>query len=279
MTQNFRTAFRGFNQEDVVNYLEFMNNQYTIRVNQITSEVDYLRKKLSGSGPDADEAAAVIEQLQEANRALDSLRSEHESLKGKYEALKNKLAMMDQVEDRTEDLNAMEAVIEKLQAENSELKKRCAELSTAKPVKAETAAPVKKDEPEDIPDSPLHKDTDWEDIGLSPDPVLSHQELESDLEIYLNNLEPVDKDFDFAPSRRDEKQVNFEFAPERKTASKVEEDTHTAKKFDFSFDVEDYLPKVNKPETSPVDLDDDFENLRRVMAKARKTLSSIDFDD
>lgn len=25
MTQNFRTAFRGFNQEDVVNYLEFMN--------------------------------------------------------------------------------------------------------------------------------------------------------------------------------------------------------------------------------------------------------------
>ncbi len=279
MTQNFRTAFRGFNQEDVVNYLEFMNNQYTIRVNQITSEVDYLRKKLSGSGSGEDEIAALSAQLQEANQALESLRSEHESLKGQYNALKNKVALMAQAEDRTEDLNAMEAVIEKLQAENSALKKRCSELS-ANAAAVEEAVPFAPQEPEAQPDSAHHADDDWGDFGLSPNPVLSHQELESDLEIYLNNLEPVDKDFDFAPSRREEKEPEFDFAPEREAppASNTE-DIPAEKKYDFSFDVEEYLPKVNKPEPGPVDLDDDFENLRRVMAKARKTLNSIDFDD
>lgn len=264
MTQNFRTAFRGFHQEDVVNYLEFMNNQYTIRVNQITSEVDYLRKKLSGSSSGEEEIAALTDRLQEANQALDTLRSEHESLKGQYNALKNKLAVMTPVKDRTEELNAMQATIEKLQAENAALKKRCAELS-ADTADKQPAAPVIPQKPE------IALDDRWEDIGLSPDPVLSHRELESDLEIYLNNLEPVDKGFDFTPSRRQETPVDFDSG---------EPDTACAeKKDDFAYDVEEYLPKVNQPEAAFPDLDDDFENLRRVMAKARETLDSIDFDD
>lgn len=271
MTQNFRTAFRGFHQEDVVNYLEFMNNQYTIRVNQITSEVDYLRKKLSGSSSGEEEIAALTDRLQEANQALDTLRSEHESLKGQYNALKNKLAVMTPVKDRTEELNAMQATIEKLQAENAALKKRCAELS-ADTADKQPAAPV-------IPQkSEIALDDRWEDIGLSPDPVLSHRELESDLEIYLNNLEPVDKDFDFAPTRRQETPLDFDFTV-HDTAPKEPDTAPAETKHDFPFDAEEYLPKVNQPEAAFPDLDDDFENLRRVMAKARETLDSIDFDD
>lgn len=273
MTQNFRTAFRGFNQEDVVNYLEFMNNQYTIRVNQITSEVDHLRKKLIGLGSGEDEVA-------KANAALDSLRREHEALKDKYNAIKNKLDLMEQAEDRTEDLNAMEAVIEKLQAENKTLKQRCARLENEK-------AEDKKAKPfritEEPKAAPAPANDDFGDLGFAPDPELSHRELESDLEIYLNNLEPVDKGFDFTPSYRKSEDVDLDFAPKRKEETsepKVQDvPSFSTDKLNISFDVEDYLPKVNKPERDAMDLDDDFENLRRVMAKARKTLDSFDFDD
>lgn len=280
MTQNFRTAFRGFNQEDVVNYLEFMNNQYTIRVNQITSEVDHLRKKLIGLGSGEDEVAKANDKLLEANAALDSLRREHEALKDKYNAIKNKLDLMEQAEDRTEDLNAMEAVIEKLQAENKTLKQRCARLENEK-------AEDKKAKPfritEEPKAAPAPANDDFGDLGFTPDPELSHRELESDLEIYLNNLEPVDKGFDFTPSYRKGEDVDLDFAPKRKKETsepKVQDvPSFSTDKLNISFDVEDYLPKVNKPERDAMDLDDDFENLRRVMAKARKTLDSFDFDD
>ena len=43
---NFRTAFNGFNREDVVHYLEYLNSKHTAQVNQLTSEADFLRSKL-----------------------------------------------------------------------------------------------------------------------------------------------------------------------------------------------------------------------------------------
>ena len=44
--QNFRSAFNGFNREDVVRYLEYLNSRHTSQVNQLTSEAEYLRNKL-----------------------------------------------------------------------------------------------------------------------------------------------------------------------------------------------------------------------------------------
>ena len=44
--QNFRSAFNGFNREDVVHYLEFINAKHTAQVNQLTAENEELREKL-----------------------------------------------------------------------------------------------------------------------------------------------------------------------------------------------------------------------------------------
>ena len=39
-SQNFRSAFNGFNREDVVHYLEYLNTKHTNQVNQLTAEND-----------------------------------------------------------------------------------------------------------------------------------------------------------------------------------------------------------------------------------------------
>ena len=43
--QTFRSAFNGFNREDVVRHLEYINAQHTAEVNQLRSELEFLRSK------------------------------------------------------------------------------------------------------------------------------------------------------------------------------------------------------------------------------------------
>lgn len=42
---NFRSAFNGFNREDVVHYIEFLNTKHAAELSQMNSELDYLRTK------------------------------------------------------------------------------------------------------------------------------------------------------------------------------------------------------------------------------------------
>ena len=44
--QNFRSAFNGFNREDVVHYLEYINSKHNTLVNQLTEENEQLRAQL-----------------------------------------------------------------------------------------------------------------------------------------------------------------------------------------------------------------------------------------
>lgn len=47
MIHNFRSAFNGFNRDDVVHYLEFLNNKHSSQIAQLTSDADYLRQQLN----------------------------------------------------------------------------------------------------------------------------------------------------------------------------------------------------------------------------------------
>ena len=62
--QNFRSAFNGFNREDVVRYLEYINAKHAAQVSQLTSEADYLRSKAENQ-PDV----TALEQERDALRA------------------------------------------------------------------------------------------------------------------------------------------------------------------------------------------------------------------
>lgn len=46
IAHNFRSALNGFNREDVVKYIEFMNSRHTTEVNQLHGEIESLKSEL-----------------------------------------------------------------------------------------------------------------------------------------------------------------------------------------------------------------------------------------
>lgn len=81
--QKFRSSFNGFNRDDVVHYLEYLNSKHTAQVNQLTSEADFLRSKLEAvqADPNLAETIAVLEQER------DDLRAQLEDLQARYDAM------------------------------------------------------------------------------------------------------------------------------------------------------------------------------------------------
>ena len=45
--QNFRSAFHGFNREDVVNYIEYLNNRYTSQLEQLNNQLQESKGSVS----------------------------------------------------------------------------------------------------------------------------------------------------------------------------------------------------------------------------------------
>lgn len=82
-SQNFRSAFNGFNREDVVRYLEYLNSKQASLVNQLTEEVENLRQKLkvAAEAIAADSARAErIAALEEENaRLMEQLEEAHKA--------------------------------------------------------------------------------------------------------------------------------------------------------------------------------------------------------
>ena len=79
--QNFRSAFNGFNREDVVHYIEYLNTKHTSALNQLKAENQTLADELAAlrATPDLTEEYA---QLQEENR---NLSAQIEELTGQLE--------------------------------------------------------------------------------------------------------------------------------------------------------------------------------------------------
>ncbi len=97
--QNFRSAFNGFNREDVVNYISYVTTKHETEVNELRSEIDTLTKDLDAVHSESDsredleqenaEQKAQIEALQQENDAQKELIAE---LQEQLEAQKQQLA-------------------------------------------------------------------------------------------------------------------------------------------------------------------------------------------
>lgn len=61
-SQTFRAAFNGFNREDVVRYIEYLNNKHNTQVNQLRGEIQALQEQLR-ERPEPQPAADTTEQL------------------------------------------------------------------------------------------------------------------------------------------------------------------------------------------------------------------------
>lgn len=82
--QNFRSAFNGFNREDVVHYIEYLNTNHSAEINQLRSELELLQNKLdaASANTEAQERLAAAEaQREEYKRKLAEAEEDAEALR------------------------------------------------------------------------------------------------------------------------------------------------------------------------------------------------------
>lgn len=97
VTLNFRSALGGFNREDVVHYIEYMNSKHTGQVNQLEGEAEELRRKLEQlqAVPDlSQELNELKAQLEAAQELEAALTQEREQLKAELATARDEIETM-----------------------------------------------------------------------------------------------------------------------------------------------------------------------------------------
>ena len=79
--QNFRSALNGFNREDVVHYIELINNKHNAQVNQLNTEIQALQDQLNSLLSQTAEAENLAVQLSDAQSKNTALEQELEDLR------------------------------------------------------------------------------------------------------------------------------------------------------------------------------------------------------
>jgi len=83
--QNFRSAVGGFNREDVVRYIEYINNKHASQVNQLNTELQTLQAELAPLREQSTREAELVAQLEEANARAAALEQELEAVRAELE--------------------------------------------------------------------------------------------------------------------------------------------------------------------------------------------------
>lgn len=117
-TQNFRSAFNGFNREDVVQYIQYINTKHTEEVNQLRSEVEFLQEKIRSIDP------ATVQLLADAEKERDDYKKQLDEALSVKEALEARCSELEAERDNalcqesdTADVKSLEAQILSLQQE------------------------------------------------------------------------------------------------------------------------------------------------------------------
>ncbi len=77
-SQNFRSAFNGFNREDVVHYLEYLNSKHSTLINQLSEETETLRQKLSLAAEAISSDSSRTERIAALEQELETLRQQRD---------------------------------------------------------------------------------------------------------------------------------------------------------------------------------------------------------
>ena len=124
--QTFRKSMNGFNREDVVHYLEFLNAKHTAQVNQMNADAETQTQKLLALQEAATTAAQQVTEMREKLVASESARQE---LEEKCRELQDQLDAKPRQEIQDpEKLEILQADLQKANQENDELRSRCEEL-------------------------------------------------------------------------------------------------------------------------------------------------------
>lgn len=124
--QRFRTAFRGFHREDVVNYIEYLNNQHTAQVEQLRNQLQEAEAKVSNRATEElqaklDEALLRCGELEqkladvEANTAQKELETYRRAERAERQANERARLIYDQANAALSDATQMaESAAEKV---------------------------------------------------------------------------------------------------------------------------------------------------------------------
>ena len=98
--QNFRSAFNGFNREDVVHYLEYINTKHNNQLSQLTAENQELRAAAQKQpAQDLQELVEYLEaQCGDLTAQLEAAKAANAELTGKLEALEARYSELENVE-------------------------------------------------------------------------------------------------------------------------------------------------------------------------------------
>ena len=98
--QTFRSALNGFNREDVVNYIEYLNTVHTAEINQLHSELEFLRNRepVVKVTPVVDEEA-----MAQQNDMIQQQASRIRELFDRCKELEDKLAAAEEAKAHAEE--------------------------------------------------------------------------------------------------------------------------------------------------------------------------------
>lgn len=78
--QTFRSAFNGFNREDVVRYIEYLNAQHASEINQLNSELNYLKNQEPQETPATESQELVEQQAARIRELFDRCKEQEEQI-------------------------------------------------------------------------------------------------------------------------------------------------------------------------------------------------------
>lgn len=99
--QNFRTALGGFNREDVVHFIEYLNKKHGNLINQLTSEKQSIQAELERI---RDDLARVKTQLSEKENDTALQEAQEENLRLREQVAQLKLELTQSRENAAQEL-------------------------------------------------------------------------------------------------------------------------------------------------------------------------------
>ena len=110
---NFRSALNGFNREDVVRYIEFLNSKHASDLNQLNSELDYLRSRqneLPAPQPEQEDVIAqqaarireLFDRCTALEQELEAAKAENALLSGQLSTAKQQTLCQNRMEEELE---------------------------------------------------------------------------------------------------------------------------------------------------------------------------------
>lgn len=127
---NFRSAFNGFNREDVVHYIEYLNANHENQIRQLQADLAAIQKECLLPSEDASQGEVVAdmqEQFAQQEAILTALNAEKDELIGKCTQLEEALAAL------TAENNALSEKAAQLEAQLAEVSAQRDAAASTKP--------------------------------------------------------------------------------------------------------------------------------------------------